>query len=394
MRQLYFDYAASTPVRDEVWEAMVPFFRRHYGNPSSLHSFGQEARSAVEKARQQVASALNCQSEEIFFTSGTSESDNWAIFGAARACQNRGKHLITSTIEHEAVLEAFRQLEKEGFQVTYLHPDKYGTIDPKKLMDAINSQTTLVSIMYANNEVGTIQSLPTIASMVGAIRRRRGREGTPLYLHTDAASGKYLPWTVDKLGVDLMSLGPHKYYGPKGVGILYVRKGVPINQFIYGGSQEKNQRAGTENVPAIVGAGLATKLMAKEKSRESKKLEKLQKKLTSLLVKEIKDIRLTGHPSQRVPDIVSLVIKGVEGEALVLHLNKMGMAVSSGSACTSTDLAPSHVLKAMGLKPELIHGSLRVSLGKETKTEDLTKLVTALSKTVKKLRDLAPKVEV
>lgn len=390
MPKVYLDHAATTPLDPQVRRAMSPFLGHKFGNPSSIHSWGRVARIAVEEARGKVAKALNCQSSEVYFTGSTTESANLAVLGLARAYKNNGKHLITTKTEHHAVLEAFKHLEEEGFEVTYIGVDKSGLVDPKRLMDAIRPSTILVSVMYANNEVGTIQPIKTLSSMMAAITERRGKEGPPLYFHSDAAAAKYLSWDVRDLGLDLMTLGPHKFYGPKGTGILYAKTGIKLAPIIFGGSQEGSLRPGTENVAGIVGAAKAVEIFCSEKKREGDRLETLSDRLITGVLNKIKNVKLTGHPTQRVPDIVSFAIAGVEGEALLLHLDKLGIAASSGSACTSGLLEPSHVLLAMGYKPEMAHGSLRLSLGKTTMAKDVDYTINCLVKIVAELRKMSP----
>lgn len=391
MLKVYLDHAATTPLDPQVSQAMSPFLNEKYGNPSSLHSWGRAARIAVEQARNTVARFLNCQPTEIYFTSSTTESANLAILGIAQAFRQQKKHLITTKIEHHAVLETFKHLEKEeGFEVTYIGVDRQGLLDPKRLMDTIRPSTILVSVMFANNEMGTVQPIKTLSSMMTAIRQRRSQEDPPLFFHTDAAAAKYLSLNVLELGVDLMTLGPHKFYGPKGVGILYIRHGIKLQPILYGGSQENNLHPGTENVPAIVGAAKSLEIFSQDKEREAKRLTILRDRLISQVLAKIKNVKLTGHPNLRVPDIASFVFQGLEGEALLLHLDKLGIAASSGSACTSGLLEPSHVLLAMGYKPEMAHGSLRLSLGKSTTAKDVDYTVSSLVKVVNELRRMAP----
>ncbi len=382
--KVYLDNAATTKVDEDVYQTMLPYFREKYGNPSSLHSYGQEAWKAVEQARLKVVNAINAQkAEEIIFTGTTTEADNLAILGVAEALRDEGNHLITSAIEHHAILDTFKFLEQNGFTVTYLGVDSNGLVDPQDLKEAIMPDATLVSIMYANNEVGTVQPISQLAQIA---------KETGVVFHTDAAAAKYLNLDVQGLGVDLMSLGPHKFYGPKGVGILYVKTGTAMRPVFRGGAHERGLRPGTENVPAIVGAGEATELLIKSQVRHAQRVEKLRNRLINGVLEGISEARLTGGFEKRVQDIASFVIKGVEGEALLLSLDREGIAASSGSACTTGELQPSHVLLAMGYKPEEAHGSLRFSLGKDTTEKDIDYVLKKLPGIVERLRDLAPKL--
>lgn len=382
MMKVYLDYAATSPLDPQVLEAMVPYFKEKFGNASSLHSWGQEARSAVDEAREQISQILNCQPQEIIFTGTTTEADNLAIIGVAKASLSKGNHLITSPIEHHGALDVFEALSKNGFEITYLKVDKHGLVDPFEIGQSIKETTTLVNVMYANNEVGTIEPIREIAE----ITKKRG-----VAFHTDAAAAKYLDLDVQKLGVDLMTLGPHKFYGPKGIGILYVRKGTKIESVIKGGAHEYGLRPGTENVPAIVGAAKALKLLEEDKKVQAERLTKLRNKLTDGVLQKIPNSRLTGHPEKRVPDIASFVFENAEGESMLLLLNEEGIACSSGSACTSGLLKPSHVLTAMGISPELSHGSLRLSLGKDTSEEEIDYVLEKLPPIIEHLRKIAPK---
>ena len=382
MMKVYLDYAATSPLDPQVLEAMVPYFKEKFGNASSLHSWGQEARSAVDEGREQISQILNCQPQEIIFTGTTTEADNLAIIGVAKASLSEGNHLITSPMEHHGALDVFEALSKNGFEITYLKVDKHGLVDPFEIGQSIKETTTLVNVMYANNEVGTIEPIREIAE----ITKKRG-----VAFHTDAAAAKYLDLDVQKLGVDLMTLGPHKFYGPKGIGILYVRKGTKIESVIKGGAHEYGLRPGTENVPAIVGAAKALKLLEEDKKVQAERLTKLRNKLTYGVLQKIPNSRLTGHPEKRVPDIASFVFENAEGESMLLLLNEEGIACSSGSACTSGLLKPSHVLTAMGISPELSHGSLRLSLGKDTSEEEIDYVLEKLPPIIEHLRKIAPK---
>ena len=380
--KVYLDYAATTPLDPRVLKAMMPYFKEKFGNASSVHSWGQEARKAVEKAREQVAKVLGCQPSEIYFTGTTTTSDNLAIQGVARAAKKkgRGNHIITSSIEHHGVLDVCKALGKEGLKLTVLPVDKYGMVNAKDAKKAIRPETVLVSIMYANNEVGTIQPLKEIATE------------QKVYFHTDAAAVvDYLDLNVKKLSIDLMTLGAHKFGGPKGVGILYIKKGVEIEPLIYGGHHEKGLWPGTEAVPLIVGMAKAIEIASKERKEAVKKVTKLRDRLIEGVLARVPDSQLTGHPTKRLPDIASFVIRGAEGEAMLLHLDSVGIAASSGSACTSGTLEASHVLLAMGIPPEIAHGSLRFSLGKQTTQEEIDYVIKVLPGIVEKLRKMAPK---
>lgn len=381
MKQVYLDYAATTPLRKEVFKAMAPYLNEKFGNASSLHSFGQETRKAVEEARERVARVLQCEPMEIVFTGTTTLSDNLAIQGVAQAAKDKARHLITSSIEHHAVLDTFKFLETQGFKVDFLLVDKNGLIDLKELKKLLNKETALVSIMLANNEIGTIQPIREISSIIN-------RQAV---LHTDAAAvAEYLDLNVKKLGVDLLSLGSHKFGGPKGVGILYHKKGVSIQPLTFGGHHERGLSPGTENVAGIVGTSVALELAQKEKEALTRRIKKLQ----DIFIKEvlkIKGVILTGHAKRRLPDVVSFCFKNVEGEALLLALDDQGVACSSGSACTSGTLEPSHVLLACGISPSLAHGSIRFSLGRNTTKEEIDYVLQVLPSIVKKLRRIAGK---
>lgn len=396
MRKVYLDYAATTPLDPRVLEAMMPYFKEKFGNPSSIHSWGRKAREAVELARSQVAVALGCKTSEVYFTGTTTTSDNLAIQGVARAAKRsgRGNHIITSSIEHHAVLDTCQALEKEGFKLTVLLVDKDGLVNPKDVEKAIDDRTVLVTIMYANNEIGTIQPIKEIAEIVkkkGALIHT-DKPKYSLSFHTDAAAAvDYLDMNTDKLGVDLMTIGAHKFGGPKGVGVLYIRKGVEIEPLTFGGHHEKGLWPGTEAPALIVGMAKALEIATQERKETVKKVTKLRDKLIQGVLTKIPDSQLTGHSTKRLPDIASFVIKRAEGEAMLLMLSDKGIAASSGSACTSGILEPSHVLTAMGIPPKLAHGSLRFSLGKETTKEDIDYVIKVLPGIVKRLRKMAPK---
>ncbi|OGN96026.1 MAG: cysteine desulfurase NifS [Chloroflexi bacterium RBG_13_51_36] len=382
MRRIYLDHAATTPTHPEVVKAMVPYFTEAFGNPSSIYSCGQEAKGAVEEARTKVAELIGARSEEIVFTSGGTEADNLALKGVAYANECKGNHIITTSIEHHAVLEACKFLETSGFKITYLPLDKYGLLDPDDVKKAITARTILISVMHANNEVGTIEPLEEI----GAIAREAG-----VCLHTDAVQTVgHIPVNVDKLRVDLLSISAHKLYGPKGVGALYVRKGTKLVPLVHGGEQEKRRRAGTENVPAIVGLGKSVELARQEMGREPERLAYLRDRLIEGLGKKIDHIHLNGHPTRRLPNNVNVSIDFVEGESMILNLDLEGICASTGSACTSSSLEPSHVLLALGLPPEQAHCSLRFTLGRENTEADLERVLDVLPGIVAKLRAMSP----
>lgn len=384
-KYVYMDYAATTPVKKEVLEEMLPYFTEKFGNPSSIYKIGRESRAAIDEAREKVAKIIGSKSKEIFFTSGGSEADNWAIKGVAFANRDKGNHIITSKIEHHAVLHACEYLEKYGFEVTYLDVDEYGLVDLEQLKNAITDKTILITIMFANNEIGTIQPIEEI----GKIARERG-----VYFHTDAVQAiGNIKIDVNKLNVDMLSMSAHKFYGPKGVGVLYIRDGVKIHPYVHGGAQEKNRRAGTENVAGIVGLAKALELAYENLEEHNKKLIYLRDKLIEEVTSKIDYVRLNGHPQKRLPGNVNFSIEFIEGEALLLSLDMMGIAASSGSACTSGSLDPSHVLLAIGLPHEIAHGSLRFTLGDFNTEEDVDYVVENLVKIVKRLREMSPLYE-
>ncbi|HUW23857.1 MAG TPA: cysteine desulfurase NifS [bacterium] len=383
MKRIYLDHAATTPVHPQVAEAMVPYFSKDFGNPSTLYSYGREAKGALEEARAKVARLIGAkQPEEIVFTSGGTEADNFALCGIAWANQKKGNHIITTSIEHHAVINACKFLEKRGFKVTYLSVDKNGLVDPLEVTKAITDGTILVSVMHANNEIGTVEPIEEIAE----IAKEKG-----IYFHTDAVQTVgHLPTDVDKFKVDLLAMSAHKLYGPKGVGALYIRKGTKIVPFLYGGEQENKRRASTENVAGIVGFGEACSLAQKDMAEEEKSLTYLRDKLIEDILKRIKHSRLNGHPKKRLPGNVNVSVEGVEGESMLLNLDLAGVCASSGSACTSSILEPSHVLKAIGISPEVAHSSLRFTLGKENNEEDVNYVLKVLPEIVEKLRSMSP----
>jgi len=379
--RIYLDNAATTPVDKRVLEAMLPYYSDVFGNPSSTYSYGQEAKKAMEEAREKVAKALGADADEIYFTSGGSESDNWALKGVAYALKDKGNHIITTEIEHHAVLNTCRYLEKEGFKVTYLPVDEYGLVKPEDLKKAITDKTILVSIMFANNEIGTIEPVDELVKIA---------HEKNVYFHTDAVQAVgNIPIDVKKLDVDLLSLSAHKIYGPKGVGALYIKKGVKIHSLIQGGTQERNRRAGTENVAGIVGLGEAIELITKNLDSHINKLTFLRDKLINGILEKIPYARLNGHPTKRLPGNVNVSFEFVDGESLILNLDMAGICASSGSACTSGSLEPSHVLLAIGLSKELARGSLRLTIGKDNTEEDIDKVLEVLPQIVKRLRSIS-----
>lgn len=382
MKRIYLDYAATTPTHPEVMKAMLPYFTDSFGNPSSIHSFGQEASDAIEKARNQVAALIGAKSEEIVFTGSGTEADNFAVKGIALSRYDKGNHIITSSIEHHAVLETCKFLEKQGFSVTYLPVNGYGMVDPNDVKEAITNRTILISIMHANNEVGTIEPVAEIGNIA--------REAE-IYFHTDAVQVVgHIPVDVDNLNVDLLSISAHKLYGPKGIGVLYIRKGTRVSSFMHGGGQEKGRRAGTENVPAIVGLGKAAEIARQEMLEEAQKLTVLRDKLIEGILKGIEHTQLNGHPVMRLPNNVNVSINYVEGESILLNLDLAGICASTGSACSSSDLEPSHILVAMGLPHLQAHGSLRFSSGKWTTEDDINQVLNVLPGIVSKLRAMSP----
>ena len=383
-KKIYCDYAATTFVSGEVMQEMMPCFNTVWGNASSLHSFGREAVALVDRARDRVAKAINAEkSSEIYFTSGGTEANNWAIKGIARANRAKGNHIITSAIEHESVLEACRQLEQEGFVVTYLPVDEHGLVSITDLIHSITEKTSLVSVMSVNNEVGTVQNIKTIANIAheyGAI------------FHTDAVQAiGALKMNVKDMDIDVMSISGHKIYAPKGVGALYVKNGVKIEPILAGGNQERGLRAGTTNVPSVVGFGKAIEIATRDLVINQKKLKSIRNYFLSKVTENITDVQVNGHPFQKVQGTVNISFQFVEAEALLTLLDMAGIAVSTGSACTSGSTLPSHVLKAMGLSTELAKGTIRFSFGKSTTKEDVDYIVEKLTESVAKLRELSPK---
>ena len=382
MKRVYMDNAATTALRRDVLDAMMPYLTDIYGNPSSLHYFGQEAHKAVENARHQVASALNAEDNEIVFTGCGTEADNMALKGIAEKYQSKGKHIITSSVEHHAILHTCEYLEKHGFEVTYLPVDEYGMVKAEQVRDAIRSDTILVSIMFANNEVGTIMPIKEI----GAVCREKG-----VLFHTDAVQAVgHAAIDVKAMNIDLLSLSAHKLHGPKGVGALYIRKGIVVPPLLHGGAQERRKRAGTENVAGIVGLGKAIEIACSDIEGTAKRMCYLRDKLINGIEASIPEVKLNGHRTERLPGNVNFSIKYIEGESILLMLDINGIAASSGSACTSGSLDPSHVLLAMGMPHETAHGSLRLTLGDDTTEDDIDYVREVLPEIVVKLRKMSP----
>ena len=382
---IYMDNSATTPLKKEVLDEMMPYLTESYGNPSSVYSLGSKSKVAVEKAREQVANALGAEKKEIFFTSGGSEADNWAIKGIAYKHKNKGNHIITTKVEHHAALHTCQYLEKNGFKVTYLDVDEDGLISLGDLKNAITDKTILISIIYANNEIGTIQPIEEI----GEIAKEKN-----VYFHTDAVQAiGNIEINVNELNVDLLSLSAHKFNGPKGIGALYIRKGIRLDSIITGGGQERSKRAGTENVPAIVGLGKAIELATSSIDEDNKKLIELRDYLIKKIEDNIDHIRLNGHRTKRLPGNVNFCFNYIEGESLLLSLDMVGIAGSSGSACTSGSLDPSHVLLSIGLPHGIAHGSLRLSLSLDNTKEEIDYVVENLVEIVDRLRKMSPLYE-
>lgn len=382
MKNIYFDNAATTKLDDDVLKEMLPYLKDNYGNPSSIYKLGREARKAIEDSREKIAKVLNCKANEIYFTAGGSESDNTAIKGIAKANKKRGNHIITSKIEHPAVLETCKQLEKEGFKITYISVDEKGIVDLEELKKSIKPNTILITIMFANNEIGTIQPIEEI----GKIAKENN-----IYFHTDSVQAVgSIKIDVQKLNIDSLSLSGHKFYGPKGVGALYVKTGVPFEKFISGGHQERNKRAGTENVAGIVGIGKAIELAYENLDEYNKKIKELRDYYVKQVEEKIPYIKINGDMEKRLPGNSNISFRFIEGEGLLLNLDLKGICASSGSACTSGSLEPSHVLLAIGLPHEIAHGSLRVSIGKYNTKEEIDYLIENLMEIVTRLREMSP----
>ena len=382
MKRIYMDNGATTRVTEPVFEAMQPYFCEIYGNPSSAHNFGYVSRHAIDAAREQVAKAINADVNEIYFTGCGTESDNWAVRGAAYENVKKGRHIITTAIEHHAILHTCAQLEKEGFEVTYLPVDEYGFVTPEQLDAAIRPDTTLVSIMTANNEIGTIEPIAELA----AVCKKHG-----VLFHTDAVQAiGSVKIDVKAMQIDMLSMSGHKFHAPKGIGVLYIRKGVRLQQFMNGGAQERNRRADTENLASIVGIGKAIELATADIDAHNAQLSAIRDHMIERILKEIPFTRLNGHPSTRLPGNVNVCFRFIEGESLLMLLDAKGIAGSSGSACTSGSLDPSHVLLAIGLPHEIAHGSLRLSLSEENTMEEADYVVDSLVEIVSRLRSMSP----
>lgn len=382
---IYMDNAATTKPRKEVIDKMLPFITENYGNPSSIYKIARENKNAVDEARDNIAKAINANTNEIYFTAGGSESDNWCLKGIADSYSGKGKHIITTAIEHHAILHACEYLESKGFEVTYLPVDEYGIISMEDLKNAIREDTILISVMFANNEIGSIQPIAEI----GKLAHEKG-----IVFHTDAVQALgHVPIDVEEMNIDLLSASGHKLYGPKGIGMLYIRKGIKIKPLIHGGAQERNRRAGTENVPGIVGFGEACRLANEELDKESKRLIALRDKLINGILTAIPHSRLNGHPTKRLPGNVNISFEFIEGESMLLLLDMKGVCASSGSACTSGSLDPSHVLLAIGLPHEKAHGSLRLTLGHFNTEEEVDFIIKELPPIVARLREMSPLYE-
>lgn len=383
-RLIYMDHAATTAVRPEALEAMLPYFGVSFGNPSSIYTLAQEARNAVDDARQTIAGLIGCRISELIFTSGGTESDNTALKGVAFALRNVGNHIITTAIEHHAILHTCHQLEQFGFDVTYLPVDRHGLVDPDDVAKAITDRTILVSVMLANNEIGTIEPVAAIARTVKQEARRLDRN---ILMHTDAVQGAgFLDLNVRELGVDLMSLSAHKFHGPKGVGVLYVKRGTPFEPQMMGGGQERERRSGTENVPGIVGMAEAFRLACQERETTAARCVAMRDRIIEGLQDRVEHAHLNGHPVERLPNNVNISFEAVEGEPILLGLDFAGISASSGSACSSASLEPSHVLLAIGLAAELAQGSVRITLGKDNTDEEVDYMLSVIPDLVNRLR--------
>jgi cysteine desulfurase len=384
-KRIYLDHAATTYTSKEVLNEMLPFFTEYFGNPSSVHQFGREVKKSIDVARDRVAKAIGALPEEIYFTAGGSEADNLAIKGVAYANKNKGNHIITTKIEHPAVIETCEQLAKEGFEITFLDVDHYGLVNPEDVRKAIKDNTILISVMYANNEIGTIQPITEIAKIANEKK---------VYFHTDAVQAiGSVRINVQEQKIDMLSMAGHKFYGPKGIGALYVRKGVKLVSIIHGGSQERKRRAGTENVPGIVGMGKAIEIAYQKLDENNSRITMLRDKLINEIMAKVPHTRLNGHPENRLPNNTSFCFEFIEGESLLLNLDIKGIAGSSGSACSSGSLEPSHVLLAIGLSHEIAHGSLRLSLGEVNTEEDIDYVLQVLPEIVDRLRQMSPLYE-
>ena len=383
---VYMDHAGTTPLAPEVLRAMTPYFTELFGNPSSIHTVGQEARYALDEARERVARVLNCRPRDVVFTSGGTESDNAAIVGGATALQETGNHIITSSVEHHAVLHTAQHLESQGFEVTYLPVDSNGMVQPEAVQRAITDKTTLVSIMYANNEIGVVNPIPEIAQV---IKQRAAELSRTILFHSDAVQAAgYLDLDVRMLGVDLLSLSGHKFHGPKGTGVLFIRRGAPFLPYLLGGGQERERRSGTENIPGIVGLSVALEAANARREETGRHCAELRDRIVAEVLERVPGSRLNGHPTRRLPNNANFSFPGVEGEPILLGLDMAGIAASSGSACSSGSLEPSHVLLALGQSAEVARGSLRLTLGKDNTEEQVDYFIDVLVGLVKRLREL------
>lgn len=391
-KRIYLDNAATTPLDSRVKRAMEPYWEKVFGNPSGIYEEGRRAKGALEEARREVASFVNSSTDEIIFTSGGTESNNLAIFGVIESKFHgvSKPHIITTKIEHKSVLVSCKELEKRGVEVTYLSPDEDGLISPDDLKKALKPETVLVSVIYANNEIGVVQPVPEMAKVIKDFRKKLGGDKGRPYFHIDAcqASG-YLDMDVNNLGVDLLSANGSKVYGPKGIGFLYKKKGIKLKPIIHGGGQEKGFRSGTENIPAIVGLAEALRIAKEEGAKEAKRISKLRDELLSGILKKIPRVFLNGHKTKRLTNNLNISVLGVEGESIVLYLDALGIAVSTGSACNSSDLEPSHVVNSLGKPVEFAHGSLRFSLGRHTTKDDINYVIKVFPDIIKKLRSIS-----
>jgi cysteine desulfurase len=383
---VYLDHAGTTALDPKVLEAMVPYFTQYFGNPSSVHSVGQEARYALDESRERVAQVLHCRAREVVFTGGGTESDNAAIHGVATALRETGNHIITSSVEHHAVLHACQYLESQGFEITYVPVDADGMVQPESVYNAINERTTLVSIMYGNNEIGTINPISEIAK---SVKKRAAELSRTIVFHTDAVQAAgYLSLDVAELGVDLLSLSGHKFHGPKGTGVLYIKRGIPYLPLIHGGGQERERRSGTENIPGIIGFSLALEAANAVREKTGAHCAGLRDLIVESVLERIPGSKLNGHPTQRLPNNANFSFTGIEGEPILLGLDMAGIAASSGSACSSGSLEPSHVLLALGQSAETARGSLRLTLGRDNTEEEVEYLMGVLVELVQRLRQL------
>ncbi|NLK21599.1 MAG: cysteine desulfurase NifS [Epulopiscium sp.] len=385
MQRIYFDHAATTSTRQEVVDAMIPYFTENFGNPSSIYEIARINKKALDESRDKIAKLLGADSREIFFTSGGTEADNWAIKGIAESYKDKGNHIITSTTEHHAVLHTCEYLQSKGYEVTYLPVDEFGRINPEDVRNAIKDTTILITIMYANNEIGTIQPIEEI----GRVAKEKG-----VIFHTDGVQAVgHIPIDVKEANVDLLSLSGHKFHGPKGIGALYIRKGIKIKPLLHGGAQERGRRGGTENVPGIVGLAKALELSIKDMEKNNKKMLELRDTIIEGITEKVDHVKLNGHPIHRLPNNINFTFDFIEGESLLLLLDMKGIYGSSGSACTSGSLDPSHVLLAIGLPHERAHGSLRITIGGENTKEEVDYFLEVLPPIVQRLRDMSPLYE-